>query len=46
MTLGEEIIIGRHKIIEVRIIEVDVETISETTVETTIEMIIEVIALT
>ena len=40
MTLGEEII-GRHKIIEVRIMEVDVEMITDTCTETILEMTIE-----
>ena len=49
MTLGEEII-GKHRTIEVRIIEVDIETITETctkiTTETIIEITIEMTTLT
>ena len=37
MTLGEEII-GRHKFIEIRIIEVDVEMTTKTTIETITEI--------
>ena len=42
MTLGEETI-GRCKVIEVRIIEVDVETITEVAIEIVIETIVETI---
>ena len=44
MTLGEEIT-GRHKIIEVRIIGVDIETITETCIGTIIETTIELTTL-